>query len=423
MKFAKLSLAAVVAAGALTSLSAASLEEAIKGVDISGMLRIRADYNNSTSNETGVKNPNATSYRFQGIATLTVPVADNLKSVISTRYNTNTTNSAAQELGYTTYNAAGTETGGSASDKNVAISRAYFQFAANNFIFKAGKMEIGSPWTDNNLLDGQSGNGLFLAYTGVENWTFAAANFFNTFAGYGAGDGGLGILGSPAFGSKNLTAVAVIGSVGPVNARLWASKLENVFKHAIFFEVGAKYAGFSGRAQVNNLKLTDTVAKDLFDNHSKNTFWGAEVGYNYDFFGVKAGYTKNGKSGVYSLEDDSEFIRAGKLLYQTYNNQPEAKTWFITATAKFAKYSVGAGYVQSKASQIDLADGSDVWSNELKGKEWYIEAGYAYSKNFQLNAFYSDVKFSGGNDGNASFNNTDDAKKRTRARIEGVYKF
>ena len=135
-------------------------------------------------------------------------------------------------------------------------------------------MEIGSPWTDNNLLDGQSGNGLFLAYTGVENWTFAAANFFNTFGGYGDGNGAVrNILGTSAYGSKNLTALAVIGSVGPVNARLWASKLENVFKHAIFFELGAKYAGFSGRAQVNNLKLVNDIEINDSTNHPWFSFF------------------------------------------------------------------------------------------------------------------------------------------------------
>ncbi|MDR0467928.1 MAG: major outer membrane protein, partial [Campylobacteraceae bacterium] len=42
MKLVKLSLAAVVAAGAMTTFaSATSLEEAIKGVDVSGMARVR----------------------------------------------------------------------------------------------------------------------------------------------------------------------------------------------------------------------------------------------------------------------------------------------------------------------------------------------------------------------------------------------
>ena len=428
MKLAKLSLVAVLTAGAFTTLSATALEEAIKGVDISGMLRIRSDYDSYKDNVTGDKFNNGANYRFQGVATLSVPVAENLKSVISARYNTNSTNDNYTENGFGD---------GSASDRNVVISRAYFQLSIDNFIFKAGKMEIGSPWTDNNVLDGQSGNGLFLAYTGVENWTFAVANFFNTFNGYGNHNGAApDILGNTTlgFGNSNLTAIGVIGSVGPVNARLWASKLEHVFKHAIFFELSAKYWGFTARAQVNNLKLTDEVKNTLFGvNYGKDsgTFWGAELGYNYDFFGINAGYTKNGKQGVYSLENDNDFIQAGKLLHMTYNNMPDAKTWFITANAKFEKYSVGAGYVQSKASAQTYGAGSYMENfGELKGKEWYIEAGYAYSKNFQIYAFYSDVSFSSGNSGAlrhvevANDIDTDNSvKKRQRARIEAIYKF
>ena len=274
MKFTKLSLVAVLTAGAFMNLHATSLEEAIKGVDISGMLRVRADYDSYKDNTTGNTFNNGTSYDFEGVATLTVPVAENLKSVISARYNTNTTNDEVAENGFGD---------GSASDKNLAISRAFFQFTLDNFIFKAGKMAISTPWTNNDPLDGQSGNGVFLAYTGFENWTFAAANFFNTFNGYDNSNGAAPeILGNTTlgYGDSNLSAIGVIGSVGPVNARLWASKLEHVFKHSIFFELSAKYWGFTARAQVNNMKLTDQTAATLFGaNYGKDsgTFWGAEL--------------------------------------------------------------------------------------------------------------------------------------------------
>ena len=50
MKLVKLSLATIVAAGALSSVaSAASLEEAIKNVDVSGYARYRFDSRNNTT--------------------------------------------------------------------------------------------------------------------------------------------------------------------------------------------------------------------------------------------------------------------------------------------------------------------------------------------------------------------------------------
>ncbi len=54
MKLVKLSLAAIVAAGALTSVaSAASLEEAIKNVEVTGYARYRFDSKSNTTGRTG----------------------------------------------------------------------------------------------------------------------------------------------------------------------------------------------------------------------------------------------------------------------------------------------------------------------------------------------------------------------------------
>jgi hypothetical protein len=74
MKLAKLSLAAIVAAGALTSVaSASSLEEAIKGVSINGYVRYR---HNSTTEEVDA---------IKVVAGFTVPVTDGVKVVYTVK--------------------------------------------------------------------------------------------------------------------------------------------------------------------------------------------------------------------------------------------------------------------------------------------------------------------------------------------------
>lgn len=77
MKLFKLSLAAIVAAGALSSVaSAASLEEAIKNVDVSGYARYRFDSKNTTTDDT--KNY----HRFTTDANFKAALDDNFFGVI-----------------------------------------------------------------------------------------------------------------------------------------------------------------------------------------------------------------------------------------------------------------------------------------------------------------------------------------------------
>ncbi|MBE0497512.1 MAG: major outer membrane protein, partial [Campylobacterales bacterium] len=192
MKLAKLSLAAIVAAGAMTTFaSAAPLEEAIKGVDLSGMIRYRID-----------KTENGESrHRFSGPLTFTIPVADGLKTVLTVRYD----DSDYAQMG-----------GGTGeSKKDLAISQAYFQYAAADYMLKVGKMQLATPWTENSF-DGNFGNGAIAYYTGLDGWTFGAGGYANTNASLP----NIGtLLSLPdadlARKNQNLYAAAAIGSAGP----------------------------------------------------------------------------------------------------------------------------------------------------------------------------------------------------------------
>ncbi|MCI7581274.1 major outer membrane protein, partial [Campylobacter sp.] len=86
MKLFKLSLAAVVAAGALSSVSAAPLEEAIKDIDVSGFGRYRFQ---STDKKpaVGVKTRD-TFHRFTLDVNFKATLDDNFFSVIGLRYDT-----------------------------------------------------------------------------------------------------------------------------------------------------------------------------------------------------------------------------------------------------------------------------------------------------------------------------------------------
>lgn len=377
MKLAKLSLAAIVAAGAMTTFaSAAPLEEAIKGVDLSGIVRYRVDINdNGTSNNTAAEN-----HRFSGAFTFTVPVADNLKSVLTLRYD----------------KADNAKAAAADPDNTFGVSRAYFSYAAKDFVVNVGKQGINTPWTYDNPFDGQIGNGVLALYKGVEGWTFAGAGFVNV--GNASAHTPGNVLTTAALRKQNLYAAAAIGSVGPVNAQVWMAKMTHIFDYSVFAELSTKYEGFSLKAQVNQLKLADELRTPGVDDDG--TFWAVEGGFAYEGASIKAGYLRNDKDqGLYTIANDNKMIREGKQIYGEFANLEDAKTYFVSGGYKFDKYSVGAGYVKTKEGSVKFAN------------EWFVEAGYAYSKNFSLYTYYSDL---------------DREKAKTenkRLRMEAVYRF
>ena len=80
-KIAKLSLVAAVAVAGLTNVNAASLEEAIKGVDISGQFRYRFQ-EKKVENEVSPVNNNETGSDVEIEVTAKVPVTENVTAVI-----------------------------------------------------------------------------------------------------------------------------------------------------------------------------------------------------------------------------------------------------------------------------------------------------------------------------------------------------
>ncbi|MBE0497511.1 MAG: porin [Campylobacterales bacterium] len=401
MKLAKLSLAAIVAAGAMTTFaSAAPLEEAIKGVDLTGSIRYRVDMNKD-----GDEN-----HRFGGFMTFTAPIADGLKSILT--------------LTYDNTDKAQIDNGSGENKNDFDVRQAYFQYTNAGLQLNVGKMTINTPWTYVDFLSNGAnyGNGVMAYYTGVEGWTFGAGGFANTnigvplpsklvsavkgalvtngtFANAAAANAFFTGLGDD-YENSNLYAAAAIGSMGPVNAQVWVAKMQNVFDHSTFVELSTKFEGFSLKAQANYMKLADELDDlELFGDDDGLT-WAAEAGFGMSGFGAKVGYIKTDKDmGIYALNADHKMIRSGKQLYSQTYNLTDAKTYFGEVSYKFDKYSVGAGYSKTKADSDKFGD------------EWYVEAGYAYSKNFALYTYYSDVDY-----------DVDNSENK-RVRVQAQYKF
>ncbi|NLC27410.1 MAG: major outer membrane protein [Campylobacteraceae bacterium] len=363
MKLAKLSLAAIVAVGAMTTFAtAAPLEEAIKGVEVSGMMRYRW-YNQSNK----TKKDKSDRYRMSAPITFVAPVADNLTAGVAFRYESNQyTKDGANDV------------------SNVDAVKYWFKYATPDYSLRAGQFEISSPWTETGY-GGTRGEGMLAMYTGLTDWTFAAGYWQNT-----RGMNDAKYIKTTEVGKQNLYAAAAIGSVGPVNLQAWASKMVNVFDSSIFVQADTKYEGFSLKVQANQLELGGSTKTALVDgctfSKDKGTFWGAEAGFEMAGFNVDAGYTRNDKKmPIYALDGDNDgMIKAGKQMYYETTNAFDAKTMFVTAGYSFDKYRVGAGFVDAKNYTK-----TDKTGEKVKAKEYYGEAGYKYSKNFDLSFYYS----------------------------------
>jgi hypothetical protein len=174
-KLAKLSLVAAVAVAGLTNVNAASLEEAIKGVDISGQFRYR--YQDRTSDITAVdsagESANGTDVEIE--VGLKVPVTENVTAVFKID-NENNDGNAAQTKG------------------PVEIEDYYFSYNQGALTVNAGQQNI-----PGRLTDGAQGDGIVALYN-LGNATVGAAAFNNH-----------------NWGGTDLYSVIAMGTVGPVS--------------------------------------------------------------------------------------------------------------------------------------------------------------------------------------------------------------
>jgi len=371
MKLAKLSLAAIVAVGTMTSFASATpLEEAIKGVELNGMLRYRW-YNQSDEGQ-APSGSLSNRYRLSSQFDFTIPVADNFtaKVGLSANHNDNTKVQGSQTpnngLDYTTWD---------------------LTYKTADYSVAFGRMALNTPWTDPGF-GGSRGTGLLAMYTGVEGWAFAAAAFMNT----------------NIAAELDLYAGAAIGSVGPVNLQFWAAKMVDIFDSSFFGQADMKFEGFSVKGQFNVLELANIPA----GVEDTGLFWGIEAGFDMEGFQVGAGYTQNDdEMPIYTLSaDDAGMIKAGKQIYYNTVNALDAETMFVKAGYSFDQYRFGVGYVKSEINVGTTAAPVGYDMDEI-----YFDLGYKYSKKLDFSAHYSMY------DGDAA------ADENNELRFQAMYKF
>ncbi|MDE5926669.1 MAG: major outer membrane protein, partial [Helicobacter sp.] len=346
MKFLKLSLAASVALGAFSTASFAQpLEDAIKGIDVSGYLRYRYNddrYDANGFNKDSVAKSNAT-HRWKAVADFKAPVADNVAFNFGILYN-----NESQNVNHgNTYPGLGSGLG-SGKDGSFGVSTFNAVITPDNTATTViiGKQRLATPVT--NAGDDDRGTGILVLNSDLEGFTFAAGAFDSwsiddVHKGYDLGNN----LGTSV--TKPLYALAGIYGVdtdyGHFGAQLWGFYIQDAVDALGFGELSWNNATFDVALQYALAKLDNSNSSILGALHPTSNVagtasiqgvptnraniseandlfvinLGANFAQEYDFpLDVKLGWVTNFQDGTaVTLNDDgTAFKYAGALWWQ-----------------------------------------------------------------------------------------------------------
>lgn len=413
MKLVKLSLVAALAAGAFSVANATPLEEAIKDIDVSGVLRYRYETSNEWSDINGVAQNEGSGisgkqdHKYRAQLNFSGAIADNFKAFVQLDYN-------AKDGGYGANN-NGSTTRSDSSKLNVR--QLYLTYTDENVATSVilGKQQLNTIWTDN-AIDGLVGTGVKVVNNSIDGLTLAAFAVDSYNSDEQAGD-----LGKVLNFNENLYGAAAIGSYevfnGQLNPQLWLAYMTD---NAFFYAVDAAYNTtifdgvnwtLEGAYLGNSL---DNERKDL-GNGNGNFFalngsievngWDATLGGLY--------YGKKNKATITVIEDQGNLgsLLAGEEIFYTNGSKLNGDTGrnifgFVKAGYTFNEtVRVGADFVYGGTKTKNHSGGDKL--------EAVARVDYKYSPKLNFSAFYSYV----------NVDKDTDSTHHDAVRLQALYKF
>ncbi|EAK7718986.1 group 2 major outer membrane porin protein PorA [Campylobacter jejuni] len=431
MKLVKISLVAALAAGAFSAANATPLEEAIKDIDVSGVLRYRYESSNPWSNAnfgSGISGKQDHKYRAQ--VNFSGAISDNFKAFVQFDYN-------SQDGGY------GTDSISNTSD-TLTVRQLYLTYTNEDVATSviAGKQQLNTIWTDNGV-DGLVGTGIKVVNNSIDGLTLAAfaMDSFNeasdttvtitqdnnqkiTGVQFNRGNPkGDGDVSGALDWSKNIYGAAAIGSYditgGQFNPQLWLAYMsDNAFLYAldaaysttIFDGINWSIEGaYLGNSVDNKLKDRLGVANGNFfalRGTVEVNGWDASLGGLY--------YGKKDKVTVTTIEDQGNLgsLLAGEEIFYTRGSNLNGDLGrnifgYVTGGYTFNEaVRVGADFVYGGTKTNIIGQGG-------KKLEAVARVDYKYSPKLNFSAFYSYVNV-----------DTDpESTHHDAVRLQALYKF
>ncbi|EOJ7922855.1 group 1 major outer membrane porin protein PorA [Campylobacter jejuni] len=424
MKLVKLSLVAALAAGAFSAANATPLEEAIKDVDVSGVLRYRYDTGNFDKNFVNNSNLNNSkqNHKYRAQVNFSAAIADNFKAFIQFDYN-------AADGGY---GANGIKN----DQKGLFVRQLYLTYTNEDVATSviAGKQQLNTIWTDNGV-DGLVGTGIKVVNNSIDGLTLAAFAVDSFMAEEQSAD----LLGKSTISTTqkaapfqadslgNLYGAAAVGSYdlagGQFNPQLWLAYWDQV---AFFYAVDAAYSTtiFDGiNWTLEGAYLGNSLDSELNDKRHANgnlfalkgsievNGWDASLGGLY--------YGDKEKASTVVIEDQGNLgsLLAGEEIFYTTGSRLNGDTGrnifgYVTGGYTFNEtVRVGADFVYggTKTEATNHLGGG-------KKLEAVARVDYKYSPKLNFSAFYSYVNLDQGV-------NTNESADHSTVRLQALYKF
>ncbi|HEG6262532.1 TPA: major outer membrane protein [Campylobacter coli] len=411
MKLVKLSLVAALAAGAFSVANATPLEEAIKDIDVSGVLRYRYETSNEWSDINGVAQNEGSGisgkqdHKYRAQINFSGAIADNFKAFIQLDYN-------AKDGGYGANSVSNTKT-------SLNVRQLYLTYTNEDVATSVilGKQQLNTIWTDN-AIDGLVGTGVKVVNNSIDGLTLAAFAVDSYNSDEQAGD-----LGTVLNFNENLYGAAAIGSYevfnGQLNPQLWLAYMTD---NAFFYAVDAAYNTtifdgvnwtLEGAYLGNSL---DNERKDLGNGNGNGNFFALNGSIEVNGWDATLGglyYGKKDKATITVIEDQGNLgsLLAGEEIFYTNGSKLNGDTGrnifgFVKAGYTFNEtVRVGADFVYGGTKTENHSGGDKL--------EAVARVDYKYSPKLNFSAFYSYV----------NVDKDTDSTHHDAVRLQALYKF
>ncbi len=416
MKLVKLSLVAALAAGAFSVVNATPLEEAIKDIDVSGVLRYRYETSNEWSDINGVAQNEGSGisgkqdHKYRAQVNFSGAIADNFKAFVQLDYN-------SKDGGYGVNNFSNT------SD-TLTVRQLYLTYTDENVATSVilGKQQLNTIWSDN-AIDGLVGTGIKVVNNSFDGLTLAAfaIDSFNYVDSLGTNNKGDGDASGVLNWDKNLYGAAAIGSYevfnGQLNPQLWLAYMTD---NAFLYAIDAAYSTtiFDGV----NWTLEGAYLGNSLDNELENLGLG-----NGNFFALRGTVEVNGwdatlgglyygdkdKRSLTVIEDQGNIgsLLAGEEIFYTNGSQLNG------SLGRNIFGYIKAGYTFNETVRVgaDFVYGGTKTENHTGGDklEAVARVDYKYSPKLNFSAFYSYV----------NVDKDTDSTHHDAVRLQALYKF
>ncbi|EIE1465177.1 major outer membrane protein [Campylobacter upsaliensis] len=427
MKLVKLSLVAALAAGAFSVANAAPLEEAIKDIDVSGVLRYRYDTGRFDKDNAGLAGQSGLldkrqQHRYRAQINFNAAIADNFKAFVQLDYNAEDSGYAKKDNGIWKPDNGSVTTGDSAT---LHVRQLYLTYTNEDFATSviAGKQQLNTIWTDSGV-DGLVGTGVKVVNNSFDGLTLAAfaVDSFNV-------NGGKAVSGYDEEQNGDITSVFdevgnLYGGAAIASYEVLGGQLDSQLWAAYWDSVGAWYALdlAYGTTIFNdvNWKLNAAYLGNYFDktNIEDGNFFGLRGSIDWNGFDASLGglyYGDKEKTTVTVIEDQGNLghLLAGQEIFYTegsHLNGDYGQNTFGYLTAGYTFNEVlrlGADFVYGGTKTDDHASGGEKM-------EAVARVDYKYSPKLSFQAWYSYLNIDRDAHGEG---------QKDTVRLQALYKF